>query len=417
MPAGSDILARKFVVFEAAGLDAILTDTKTYNDLLTQTSERLNKVKQAISSGAYAKLAKDAVEVRKQNDALAKSARAIDLKANYGNFIGGAIQAQESMKGLTSAAKYGFAAVTGSTMAWVTAGLRGTVEADQLERGFTRISRSVAGTFKPTIDSAIGSIHGVADWFDHLSGAQQESIRKTVLWTAGTLGAVLAVNSLAKGVIFLGTALRGTAAANMLGSFQNGGLLGMLSANKGLLLRGGLAVAAGYALNEATKTQGGPGSNGEQYGAIEKIGGGLGYGASKIYRNLNPFMSKEEYDKSYNEGLRTKAKYNAPMTDSEKADFAKLSASDDAAEKKSVSLNQTGFGDIGSGWDRIAEEVLKSTALGDNADTKENTEAIKKLTEALDDQANQKSSEAYFKANPWAKFSPFGGMKNPNYKP
>jgi hypothetical protein len=78
------------------------------------------------------------------------------------------------------AAVAGFQALTGAARGWVNAGLAGTGEAAVMQLQFQLLSREIASVFLPTIQTVSGYIGRLADWFRHLTGAQQDSIRRWI---------------------------------------------------------------------------------------------------------------------------------------------------------------------------------------------------------------------------------------------
>ena len=421
MIGAGDILAKKFVVFEGHGLDAILKDTQTYNELLTTTTEKIKKVQAAMSSGAYAKYARDAARINAEQAKLAKTARAIDLRANFGNFTAGLIEAKERMSGLTTTAKVGLGLVTGSTMAWVTAGMAGTVEAYRLQQGFSRLSRSVASIFKPTIDAAGNSVNKLANWFQGLTREQQDSNRISTEWVAGILAGVVGVNALAGAVTRLavlmcsmpllglgGGSAGGFAMGNQADCGRSDRRGGRRASRLGNFAKGGLIAGAGlYALDELTKDESGMGI----------VGKGLTnthLGLKTAWRHtIGAFwMDDNDRRQEYLKDLRTRAQMGKiggrdTMSAEDKVEWAKMQGneSNDAqaeAKKKQdkdrhdLTLNQTGFGEIGSDWDRLAMGVLRESAANSQGDGSDKiVAAIEKQTEEIKQKSTSRKRWRY----------------------
>jgi Sec-independent protein translocase protein TatA len=82
-------------------------------------------------------------------------------------------KASRNVAGAVGLAK---AALTG----WVTAGLAGTVQGQQLAVQFTFLNREIASIFLPVVERATQALRGLVQHFRSLTGTQQETIGRTV---------------------------------------------------------------------------------------------------------------------------------------------------------------------------------------------------------------------------------------------
>jgi len=122
-----------------------------------------------------------------------------------------------------------FAAVSGTTLAWVRAGLQGTVEGERLSFTFQQISRQVSGVFLPAINAVTRALEHVLNWFRGLSGEQQGLIGKMTLLTVGLTGTSFAFLKLKANVQALSPALMSAGQA-MATAFAANPVLGVIAA-------------------------------------------------------------------------------------------------------------------------------------------------------------------------------------------
>ena len=353
MAGGNETLAKKYVEFAQKGMGEVVTMTRKLGEEMTRAKERATVLQKSIASGTYQKQANQLAAINRQYAAMKQSGRLQDLIAEHGKFGGTLVNLQERMAGVNRAAAAGFGILTATTMGWVTAGLQGTVEAYRLQQGFTYLSREVAGVFKPTIDSATDGLYSAVNWFRGLDESQQTTIRTTVLWAGGLMGGVLVLNMTVKAIAALRAGLIATGVA-MKGMGQ--GFMGVAGGMKGLLALGAVGAVA-YAANEATR---GPGAGPEDAGVVEKFGSTIASGAMSLWDSTFGRITKTsaEVEKGNRRRFLENRERWKQLNEPEKAELEKT-RKEEAKKKNAVSLNQTGFEAIGSGWDRMASEVLK----------------------------------------------------------
>lgn len=363
MAGGSDVLARKYVEFAMRGQGSIQAAMRDIGKELTRAKGRAQLLNKHLNDGTYQKAANQLAAIRRQYAAMGQAARFQDLIAEHGRFGASLITIQERMAGLTRAAGVGFGVLTATTMGWVTAGMQGTVEAYRLQMGFTQLSREIAGVFKPTIDDATSAVYKASQWFRGLSGSQQETIRTTVLWSAGLMGGVLVLNMTVKAVAALRAMLLATGGAMKGMGAAMTGMFGM-SGWKSLLAMGAVGAAI-YGVHKATK---GPTDSAEDQSVPEKLFNTTGRTLSSLWDNTVARLYKDDAEiakRNRRRKLEEREQWGM-LTDPEKAELKGVRAEDEK-KKGGVSLNQTGFDAIGSGWDRMANEVIKMSDPAERA--------------------------------------------------
>jgi hypothetical protein len=353
-----ELLASRYVQLEMRGQAAVAKGLKAIRDELKRAKEAGVMLGKALKDGSYARAAADMAALNRQYAAMRQSARLSDLIAEHGRFGGTLRNLQERMTGLTRTAAWGFGLVTGVTLGWVRAGMAGTVEQYRLEYGFQRLSRAIAGTFKPTIDSVTNGVHQLANWFQGLSGEQQDNLRKTVLWTAGILGGVTALNLLMKmaiateaALVSLGIVQARQAAAGAAGNGLS--LMGLMGGWKGALKLGAIGLGA-YALNEMTA---GSGNEAKDRGIVNKLGRTSKRGLDSLWDESlgRLWTTGGERDAARRRRRLEERDQWGMLNGSEKSELAGLRGK----SRTDPSLNQTGFEDIGGAYDRVANKVLE----------------------------------------------------------
>lgn len=175
---------------------------------------------------------------------------------------------RQGTESITKAAGYGFAALTGGILGFVTAGLRGTAEGNRLNYLFQQISMQIASIFLPAIRVVSKVLEDLLGWFRSLSGATQNQIFWWTSMTVAVLGIVYVVGKMIDIFIAVAGAIRIAAAA--LATFQ---ILATKGAAIPLVLAaigGGLAV--GYGLKKLSNSIGSA-NKGEGRDDVSAIGG------------------------------------------------------------------------------------------------------------------------------------------------
>ena len=234
MASSDDVLARKYVEFAARGLGDVDTYAKNLRDEMNRAKTAADALKKSLADGTYAKIANQLVNLRKKYADMKQAARMTDLIAEHGKVSGTIRYMQERLSSLTTAAGVGFGVLTGTTLAWVHAGMQGTIEAERLNLAWTYLSRSIASIFKPTIDAATDAIFRLGNWFNKLTGNQQELIRNTVLVSGAILGGVVAfrvLGGLLVSTVEIGGKLRSMFTSSAAGSVISANAIQKQSAN------------------------------------------------------------------------------------------------------------------------------------------------------------------------------------------
>lgn len=189
---------------------------------------------------------------------------------------------QAGTQAFTSAAGYGFAALSGSIMGFVTAGLAGTAEGQRFSYLFQQISREIAGIFMPTIRMASRWLENLLGWFRSLTGEQQRNYEKWALFAVAATGIVFAGGKIIATFLAIAAAIK--AAALALGVFivlGSGGTALPLVMGALALAGVGAAAYAGYKSGQRKKVAGGEVDN-QGMRPEEDLGG--------FDKGLNSFM-------------------------------------------------------------------------------------------------------------------------------
>lgn len=350
--ASGDVLAKKYVEFAQRGMGSIQAFLRDIGKEATRAQGRAQLLNKHLNDGTYQKAANQLAQIRRQYAAMGQAARMQDLIAENGKFAGTLMAIQERMQGVTRAAGIGFGVLTATTMGWVTAGMSGTIEAYRLQTGFSLLSREIASVFKPAIDTVTGWLFNASGAMRGMTGEQQSQVRSWVLWTAGILGGVLVLRTLAGTLAMVSAAYFKMNAA---GSASNV-MLARMFTMRNLIMAGGIGLAA-YAVNEATA---GPTDSAEDRGALTKTGNLVSRGLGSTVDAFQwMFDSKSRPEIRKRERMRTLESREewGNLKGGEKEELAKLRA--EKKPRSDVSLDGGGFSAIGTAWDRIATESLK----------------------------------------------------------
>lgn len=149
---------------------------------------------------------------------------AIKSSTAIGKFQFGLARVQEGLGPFLGMATRGFYALTGATVGWVTAGLRGTQEGAYLAQIFARISREVAGIFMPAVQRLTDWMLKLLGKMEQLTGAQQDQIFGWVKMAAGVLGFGLVADKALKVTSAMAGAMQGLIALGIELNVVTGGL-------------------------------------------------------------------------------------------------------------------------------------------------------------------------------------------------
>lgn len=307
----------EIVTFRESGLDDITSRAQTFGKVVDENRRRSQAFAEALNDPAYTRHTAKAREMAREGErhalALKNQQRAADLAS--GAFArhtremarlsaeARKLDRREELAGLvathgrwgavlrSNAAELAF---LGRTLGGVAgmgvalgvglarSGLQGTVEGYRLEMQWTRLSRQLAAVAIPAVDMLARHVGQAADWFQSLSGTQQDNILKFGLITAGALAfagalrVVVAVGGAALGVV------RGIAAVGSM-AVAGGALASAPVAAAGVAGAGGAAAAgaAGAGAGLAGRLGMGAAAVGMPL-AAGAIGGGLGLGGEFV---------------------------------------------------------------------------------------------------------------------------------------
>src|SRR5262245_6415436 len=143
-------------------------------------------------------LARATADAGKQYRALAKDQQAFsqaqagaggrykDINKDQEAFAAGVARTGQAMaQGFNRLSQVGqttFGALAGGVAGFITAGMQGTAESNQLGQAIKEVNLQVASIFTPQIHKAIDAIQRLVYWLRELTGQQQDSARQ---WIAG----------------------------------------------------------------------------------------------------------------------------------------------------------------------------------------------------------------------------------------
>ena len=187
----------------------------------------------------------------------------------------------EFQKGVEQVGKIGtvaFATLSGSLTGWIVAGTQGTAIAMQFHFQMERLSRTIAGLFRPELQKLVDWLRQVTDWFRRLTPEQREQI---VQWTKAALAA--------SAVAMIMPKIVGGVQAVIGVLTQLAGVLGIIDVETGGILPAiGMIVTALAAL--AVGTQAGRDALGEWWDMLKPLVGELMKVGKAIMEALAPIM-------------------------------------------------------------------------------------------------------------------------------
>src|SRR5579859_2143155 len=129
-----------------------------------------------------------------------------------------------------------FASLTGTVGGFVTAGFAGSAQMMAMSAQMERLSRGIASMFVPEMQKVIGLVREAANFFQGLSGAQQENIKRWIEGAAAGLAVTMLMPKLFAGLQLVIGGVRALTVAIKAGLSSTG--IGAL-----LPILGGLAAA------------------------------------------------------------------------------------------------------------------------------------------------------------------------------
>lgn len=370
----------------------------TLDELLKMTANFGAASKAARESAAAQKVA--AAEAQKNARAQAEAAKEAMRLARAHEAQARLVEkeAQKGRQQLGRMAGTAFGAASATIGGMTRSGFSNTVEGYRLNYAFQRVSYQLAAIFSPAVEKAANVTERVAGWFERLTGKQQDALQTVGLLTVGlvavggavrvfttslaaaALGAkVFGATAAVSGAAGAAGAAAGGAAAGGLGAgaaAAGGAVAGGFMARAGRFVRGAGRFALRAAVPLAAAAAVFEGVTGGYDEMLRKRGenklvstlGALGGGALNIL-TFGAFKNR----------LRERGEIPT------EAEAAAAAAAADPGRHRNVTPMPSGFGDVGSNYFRIAEEVLKVGA----AQNREQEDEQKKQTTILEDIADQ----------------------------
>lgn len=432
----------ELVAFHQTGLEDIETRLKAFGDTVTKAGERNRALSKSLSDGTYYRASRQVAVLNREYERLQNTAKLQQLVAEHGK-LGGWLRANESgfrRFGTTAAIGYGIAA--GGIMGLVRSGLQGTVQGYQMELAWQRLGRSVAGIALPAIEKITGWVDRLDRFLSRLSDSQKDTILNFGLLAGGALvfggalrtvfgigsaavgmlksmGAVSAISGFTSGgIASTGAVAARTAAASGLGSAITGagatvaGGTAAAAATRAATARGaGAATAAATAAPRAATGMGAAGIaalaaiplyGATQERAVQKTGL-EGWSSQKLKQaaamarqqetwahrfrhNLTELTVGNSADALVSMGLLSSRKDFRSASTRFESMAADSKTREEEDKKRGVDMLPSGFNDIGAGFFRIQEEVLKATSRTTvDANTGERTAAtLQQISEKMD---------------------------------
>lgn len=354
-----------------------------------KAADRNRKLAITLRDGSFARHAAQMAQINREHEKLRRVAAVQQLVAERGR-AGAAVEMARphlGTLGRTAAVGYGVAAATVGSMA--RSGFGGTVEGYRLEIAWQRLSRQIAAVFVPVMDRVSRVVEKTTLWFQRLNGSQQDAIMAVGLATAGvvafgaavkvaavTLGAlsgVVRAVGMVAGAAGLSTAAGAAGSAMGAGAGAAGGTAATAGAGAGLFAPFAIGAAGLNALLQQRKVLEKPFSG---RAMAESYVPGFGL-ISDIHRRvtgapsrpgsateLSPKGSRsDKFDRVLGAlvpgfGLFNAARQNIFGKEATEADKAKA----EEKRRRDMTLNQTGFSELGSNYFSISEEMLKDSA-------------------------------------------------------
>ncbi len=171
-----------------------------------------------------------------------------EVQNALGNVKANLTQVQDGVQAVGRMATVSFAAATGALVLWTRAGLQNTTQLGAMQGQMERLSRGIASLFVPEINKAIGVIAQAANWFEKLTGAQQENIKRWIESAVAGLGVAMVMPKIVAGLSIVVQGVYGLATAMFTLNVASGGifkLLGMLATALVGLSVGGVVAKEG----------------------------------------------------------------------------------------------------------------------------------------------------------------------------
>jgi hypothetical protein len=379
--------------------DARAAAREQLHDSLSDARERRLQVqaqREQIGTPASVALARANAQERRAREIFQEQQsrldRRADLEARFG-LRGGAIAYGLERFGQHGATRAGFGLATaGATTVFGSAmsGFGGTVEMHRFQLELRLISRELASSLKPALDTATGGLREFRQWLEAMSPTQQKMLMYGTLTVLGLKGLSMASNRLlGMGLLEAGGAVAGRFAASRAASSA------AASATAGVAARAGTGAAANVAGGAA--------------------GGGLSaLGIAALPATLTAGMFKGAYDAAtggyYSHARETTPTHRgrsmpvaagvavgASFWDNIAASINHLLPSGSELPryderflpkggKSSVTLGDAGFEETGSGYDRLSIQLADLTGRRD-----EDSANLKKIAENTDPDRNRKT--------------------------
>jgi phage-related protein len=187
---GGQALADLFVQFSLQGQQALQQALTGIRQDVTKLHDGLNAFGQAATAGftSAARLLSPLAPLISRLDVALLDAQ------------GSLATLQRGFQGVADAARIGFGVVVGSVGGFVTAGLHASALGEVFSFQLEKLSRTIAGVFRPELQKVVDLVTQFANWLNNLSQAQKASIAHFLEGAAAALGMALILPRIVAGV-------------------------------------------------------------------------------------------------------------------------------------------------------------------------------------------------------------------------